>query len=143
MKDSKETIIVPRSFRLLDELEKGQKGRVADGISYGLAEPDDITLTNWSCTIFGPYLSPFENRIYSLTMRCGMNYPECPPDVQFNTKINLPVVDAYGHVSKNVSVLRYWSRKETIESVLVALRNEMASLRHRRLPQPPEGETYS
>lgn len=44
---------MPRSFRLLDELEKGQKGLASDGVSFGLQEADDITLTNWSCTILG------------------------------------------------------------------------------------------
>lgn len=62
---------VPRNFRLLEELEKGEKGLGAgesilaedvlqnltmrqEACSYGLADGDDLMMSNWNGTILGP-----------------------------------------------------------------------------------------
>lgn len=63
---------VPRNFRLLEELEKGEKGLgagkfrelgtsrnrlsniITEACSYGLDEGDDLLMTNWNGTILGP-----------------------------------------------------------------------------------------
>ena len=92
MASQQEVVIVPRNFRLLEELENAEKGKTSMEVSYGLCEDDDITLTNWQCTILGPMGSPVENRIISLLLRCGVNYPKEEPTVQFQTKVNFPFV---------------------------------------------------
>jgi ubiquitin-protein ligase len=37
--------------------------------------------------------SVHENRIYSLKIHCGPNYPDVPPEISFVSKVNLPCVD--------------------------------------------------
>ncbi len=113
---------VPRNFRLLEELEKGEKGLGAEACSYGLEDSDDLLMSNWNGTILGPphvcfapasaacllcdrcrrikelsvltaFESVHENRIYSLKMHCGDTYPDVPPKIQFVSQVNLPCVD--------------------------------------------------
>jgi ubiquitin-conjugating enzyme E2 variant len=135
-------VIVPRNFRLLDELEKGQKGDCASGCSFGLEKADDITLTYWNGTIFGPPGTAYENRIYSISITCGDKYPDRPPVVKFNTRITMGCIDAKGNVSERWGPLSQWRREYTIETVLEALRREMISAANRKLAQPPEGACY-
>ncbi|RCH91514.1 E2 ubiquitin-conjugating protein mms2 [Rhizopus azygosporus] len=133
---------IPRNFRLLEELEKGEKG-IGDGAcSYGLAD-DDILMHNWHATILGAPHSVHENRIYSLKVYCGDNYPSEPPSVQFVSRINLPSVNPQtGKVEPNrLPCLANWRPNYTLETVLTELRREMATV-GKKLSQPPEGTTF-
>jgi len=136
-------VVVPRNFRLLDELEKGQKGESSNGVTWGLEQSDDITLSYWNGTIFGPPATAFENRIYSLSIECGPDYPEQAPKVKFNTQINISSVDKNGNIVSNWNILSTWRREYTLETILSSLRQEMAGSANRKLPQPPEGAMYN
>lgn len=134
----------PRNFRLLEELEKGEKGLGPESCSYGLADSDDITMTYWNGTILGPPHSNHENRIYSVSIECGPKYPDEPPKITFVSKINLPCVDqTTGEVKREkFHTLREWKRLHTMETILLDLRKEMASPANKKLPQPEEGSTF-
>ncbi|KAK0304230.1 E2 ubiquitin-conjugating protein mms2 [Friedmanniomyces endolithicus] len=179
---------VPRNFRLLEELEKGEKGLGAEACSYGLDEGDDLLMTNWNGTILGPphvrstptptvssleghhrplwcraagleagllrvtsrngvltvWQSVHENRIYSLKIHCGADYPDRPPEVTFISKVNLPCVDARnGRVDlTRMPNIATWKRDFTMETILIEIRRFMAAASNKKIPQPPEGTNF-
>ena len=65
-----------------------------------------------------------ENRIYSLKITCGEQYPDAPPTVQFISRVNLPFVSQVdGKVDPaKLPVLAHWSRNYSLETVLVEIR---------------------
>nr|XP_043611120.1 ubiquitin-conjugating enzyme E2 variant 1D isoform X3 [Erigeron canadensis] len=112
------SVVVPRNFRLLEELERGEKG-IGDGtVSYGMDDGDDIYMRSWTGTIIGPHNSVHEGRIYQLKLFCDKDYPEKPPTVRFYSRVNLTCVnhetgvialmfeDAYNHARP----VNYWPR---------------------------------
>ena len=134
---------VPRNFRLLEELEIGEKGQGSSNVSVGLRDSDDMMLRWWNGTIIGPPNSTFENRILCCDIYCGENYPNSPPEIKFSTKVNLPCVTPDGTVDKRTfSLFSNWNRRNTMEGCLLELRKEMGSPANRRLPQPTEGTNY-
>jgi hypothetical protein len=56
-----ETVIIPRNFKLLEELEKSEKGLGDMAISFGLVDSGDTFLTEWNGGILGPAGVSFRN----------------------------------------------------------------------------------
>ncbi|KAL6519325.1 Ubiquitin-conjugating enzyme E2 variant 1D [Orobanche gracilis] len=160
-------IMFPRNFRLLEELERGEKG-IGDGtVSYGMDDGDDIYMRSWTGTIIGPHNSVHEGRIYQLKLFCDKDYPEKPPSVRFHSRVNMTCVNHETGVSwilvnatdhelperffyttllvqvdpTKFVLLKNWQREYMMEDILTQLKKEMAAPHNRKLVQPPEG-TY-
>lgn len=138
-------VIVPRSFKLLDELEKAEKGEAVPYphtglISLGLTDGNDITLTTWNASIIGPQGTSVADRFFSLRVVTDETYPKQAPKIWFLSKIVLPFVDKKtGEV--NVKSLGRWDRNTCgIISTLCAIRTQMKYCS--KYAQPKEGEMF-
>ena len=84
-------------------------------------DSEELAMYEWNGTIIGPPHSAYENRIFSLSIYCGDKYPgmshsispdmylyiDVPPLVKFESRINLPCVEATGLV-RSLSLALYY-----------------------------------
>eukprot|EP00548_Thalassiothrix_antarctica_P004115 CAMPEP_0194145708 /NCGR_PEP_ID=MMETSP0152-20130528/18542_1 /TAXON_ID=1049557 /ORGANISM="Thalassiothrix antarctica, Strain L6-D1" /LENGTH=111 /DNA_ID=CAMNT_0038846021 /DNA_START=65 /DNA_END=397 /DNA_ORIENTATION=+ len=104
-----EEVIIPRNFKLLEELERSEKGLGDMSISFGLVDQADTFLTDWNGGILGPGGTQHDGRFYELRIRCPERYPAVPPVVQFVSKLNITCVDSKGFVDPNkLPAMRKW-----------------------------------
>lgn len=78
-------VTTQRRFRLMEEMDQGQKGV---SISFGLVDEDDFSLTHWRVLIVGP-----NDKMYTVFVETGPEYPMKKPEVKFQSKVNFPYVD--------------------------------------------------
>lgn len=141
---AKEKYTVPRNFKLLDELEKGEKG-ITGGphsgyVSYGL-DGEDMLLSFWNATIIGPQNTNLGERIYTVKVHAGNAYPQERPSVKFVNRINMPCIDGNGQLMYHGLPNFHWDPDtSTIEGVLCAIREAMVPAS--KLPQPSPDATY-
>lgn len=150
---------VPRSIKLMKELdayEKQSDGKNsnphANFISIGICDPLNmerqnysIQLANWSGTIIGPQNTNLGDRIYTIKVFAGPNYPEAPPDISFvEPKIAMAEVNqSNGKVDLNAiqqHVGQRWNRTHTILDALSWVRHQMSAAARTR--QPPMDSRY-
>jgi peroxin-4 len=46
-------------------------------------------LLTWKAWIRGPAETPYENGVFQLDIRCGVDYPLAPPAIKFVTKVRV------------------------------------------------------
>jgi len=132
-------IIVPRGFVLLQELEDGEKGGGGE-VSWGLTDPGDVNLVNWTASIIGPRGTTFQGRIYQLKIECGPHYPDRAPKVKFVNKVNMSsyLDKRLGNV--RTPYLTNWTRECSMRGFLLDMRMKMRECGKKK--QPGEREKF-
>mmetsp|Transcript_4666 Transcript_4666/g.5832 ORF Transcript_4666/g.5832 Transcript_4666/m.5832 type:complete len:152 (+) Transcript_4666:106-561(+) len=141
--------IVPRNFKLLDELENAEKGKYADATKFGEdcnwinlgLNGQDSTFTHWNATIIPHQGGHIGDRIYTLNIVAGPSYPNDPPLVKFVQKVALPCVNSKGQVDYTKLNNFHWNQDRCIFEILVAIRQMMLPYAQ-QCAQIHQGSTY-
>jgi ubiquitin-protein ligase len=120
--------VVPRNFKLLAELEEGEKGGGSGFISCGIQNPEnpDIFFHHWHATIIPDQNSALRDHIFSLLIYVPDEYPSVPPTFTFQGVY--PVhksVGSSGAVSPNA--LNWRGQEGSIAYCLNEIRNKIVA----------------
>ena len=73
------------------------------------------TYLSFSCLFSPSYISclfsrrdtgtAFDNRIYSIKVTCGQDYPDVAPKIRFQTAVSMDGVDKYGELGRHFVIL--------------------------------------
>ena len=79
-----------------------------------------------------------------MDITCGEDYPNTPPHVRFTSKINLDCVDSSNGelIKSKFDIMNNWDASYSMETILIGLRDKMASSTNKSKPQPAEGDMY-
>jgi len=136
--DPSELYVVPRNFKLMDELEQAEKGmdktkygEDTNWITLGLSEETNKTtkqnhdMKHWNASIIPHQGKNIGDRLYSLHVVAGPDYPSVPPLIKFVEKVDMPCVNREGVVQIGKIPHFQWSEHSTIFEALVYLRRAM------------------
>ena len=67
-----------------------------------------------------------------------------PPKVKFTSKINMDCVESSNGeiILSKFDVMNNWSPTYSMETILISLKDKMASSTNKSKPQPAEGDNY-
>jgi ubiquitin-conjugating enzyme E2 variant len=86
------TVVIPRNFHLLEEIERREKCFDDGTVSYGMEDGDDIYMSCSTGTITGTHKLVHYGRIYQLKLFYDKDYLNMPPTVIFVSRINMTCV---------------------------------------------------
>ena len=114
-------VVVPRSFKLLEELDNRSN---YTGISYGLDDPNDSTLTKWTAMVIDS-----AGRMSSFIIICDLTYPLNCPLVELMSTENSKVKSLFTKknnklvLKSSLSAIKNWTLQSSIANILLEIQN--------------------
>merc|ERR1712183_936604 len=109
-------VTVSRISKLRDELKAGENNETGQ-VFWELRrswDTSDASLSEWRGTVCGPLGTTFDNRLYSLSIECGDDYPKVMPSIKFIDRVNMEGVDDNG-LADGVMERMAWTADKSIK----------------------------
>ncbi|KAF7283477.1 ubiquitin-conjugating enzyme E2 N-like [Rhynchophorus ferrugineus] len=90
------------------------------------ATPDENNCRYFHVVMAGPNGSPYEGGLFKLELFLPENYPLCPPNVRFLTKIYHPNIDKLGRICLDI-LKDQWSPALQVRTVLLSIQALLSS----------------